>query len=360
MRNRWLALVLWAACAVFVVAQTAPAVVVLKGFDPVELVNGREVKGLATFSVTRGRYQYLFANVANKRAFEKAPAVYQIQMGGGCGRMGSLSGVGNPDRFYVFDRKIYIFASEQCLAGFKAAPEKHLEYPDQPPTGTAAERRRAQTLIQLALKGFGGAARVDALKTYQAKIKLGYKVGDKVDEYWQTQSIAFPGRYRNEYDWRTSISADVLRPDSALSVDKNGAYEREAPVREALERSFYRLPLVLLKARRQPGFLAYAAGQGKVGDAEIEWLKIGFKGATTTLGVDVQTGRVLQVTYRDRKGAFGELVKTYSDFRAVDGVMLPFVETETFNGKPITEPLFQVETITLNAKLDEAWFRQEE
>ncbi|MCI0523828.1 MAG: hypothetical protein L0Y75_01065, partial [Acidobacteria bacterium] len=101
-----------------VVAQSVKVVTALKGFDPIELADNREVKGLENLSVARGKYRYLFASEANKKLFEKSPDRYQIQMGGGCGRMGSLSGVGNPDRYYVFDRRIYIFASEQCRNSF--------------------------------------------------------------------------------------------------------------------------------------------------------------------------------------------------------------------------------------------------
>ena len=156
-------LIILVAMAVVAGAQAPPVVTVLKGFDPIELIDGREAPGNESIAVTRGRYRYLFSTEANKRKFEKSPEEYQIQLGGGCGRMGSLSGTGNPDRYYVFNRQIYIFASEQCRNGFKAAPEKHLEGPDAPPTGSPAELRRGKELVALALKGVGGAARIDRL-----------------------------------------------------------------------------------------------------------------------------------------------------------------------------------------------------
>ncbi|HEX9004964.1 MAG TPA: hypothetical protein VGB07_33950 [Blastocatellia bacterium] len=344
-------------------AQTSAQVVtVLKGFDPVELVNGKEVQGQESLFVVRTRYRYLFASEANKKAFEKSPEEFQIQFGGGCGQMGSLSGAGNPDRFHVFNKRIYIFASESCRNSFKKAPENHLETPDAAPTGTAADKKRGQELLQLALKGLGGAAKVDAVKSYQAKIKLGYKQGDKLTEYPQTVTIGFPGRYRNEYNWGASQTGDVLLPDGALSLTtKNAstdAWQREEPVRAALERALYREPLAILKARREKGFAAFAAGKGQAGETEIELLKIGFKGATSTLGIDAKTGRVLQIAYRDRKGAFGDLVKTFSDFREVDGLLLPFGIAESFNGKSVTSPMTTVESIAINARLDAQLFQK--
>lgn len=336
-------------------AQTPKQVVtVLKGLDPVELVNGKEVSGQESLSVTRVRYRYLFANEANKKAFEKSPAEYQIQLGGGCGQMGSLSGAGNPDRFHVFNKRIYIFASESCRNSFKKNPDVHIEAADAAPTGTAAEKKRGQELVALALKGFGGAAKVDGVKNYQTKLKLGYKQGDKLLEYPQTLTIAFPGQYRNEYNWGASQTGDVLSPTGTVSLttknSETDVWQREEPVKVALERALYREPLAILKARKEKGFVAFAAGKAKVADTEVELLKVGFKGATSTLGIDPATGRIVQIAYRDRKGAFGDVVKTFSDFRVVDDVTLPFGVAESFNGKAVTSPMISVESIAINGK----------
>lgn len=338
--------------------QQPEATTVLQGLDPVELIEGKEVKGLESISVVRGYYRYLFSNEGNKQRFVESPEEHQIQFGGGCGRMGSLSGVGNPDRFYVFNRRIYIFASEGCRNSFKAAPEKHLEAPDPPPTGSPAEQKRAQELLGLALRGMGGAAKVDAVKTYQAKIKLGYKQGDKLTEYGQTKSIAFPGQYRDEYDWGTSKTGEIMLPGLAVSFDSKRAWEREEPVRAALTRAFYREPLAILKARKAKNFTAVAAGRGKIGDAEVEYLKVGIDGATSTLAIDPQSGKILQIAYRDRQNVFGDVVQTFSDFRPVDGLNLPFKVEKSFDGKPVASPSIAYQSIALNGNLDEALFRK--
>src|SRR5262245_46556699 len=99
----------------------------LKGLDPVELVAGREVPGQAELTTVRGLFRYQFANPANKAAFEKEPERYAVQFGGVCMKMGPLSGQGSPDRFFVHDKRIYLFASESCRNAFKAAPEKFID-----------------------------------------------------------------------------------------------------------------------------------------------------------------------------------------------------------------------------------------
>ena len=98
----------------------------LEGLDPVQLVQGKEVQGNFKITVTRGRFQYMFANEEDKALFEKDPAHYEIQLNGSCARMGAPVG-GNPDLYSVHKGRIYIFGSPQCKKLFDATPEKYLE-----------------------------------------------------------------------------------------------------------------------------------------------------------------------------------------------------------------------------------------
>lgn len=328
--------------------QQAEVVTVLKGNDPIELVEGREVAGSQSLSVVRGRYRYLFATEANRKKFVGDQDRYQIQFGGGCGQMGSLSGTGNPDRYYVFDGRIYIFASEQCRNSFKADPKNHLEGPDAVPAGTAAEKKRGVELIALAIRGMGGAKAVDGVKKYRENITLGYSQGGKITEYKQTLTYEFPGRYRNEYDWGSSTDAMELAGGRATSISSKGEWIREEPVRAAMERELYRNPLAILKARREPGFVALAGGAGRVDETPVELLKVAFRGATTTLAIDPGSGRILRAAWRDRKGAYGDLVRTFSDFREVGGLTVPFKIEESFNGRAVKSPTVRLDSVVIN------------
>ena len=105
-------------------AQQGNALLSLKGLDPVMLVKGKEVKGNPDISVTRAGFRYLFSTAENKAAFEKEPKKYEIQMGGSCPVVPSAEG--DPDRFYVYKERIYIFASDHCVESFKENPEQYI------------------------------------------------------------------------------------------------------------------------------------------------------------------------------------------------------------------------------------------
>ena len=105
-------------------AQTTEPLLALKGFDPVMLLKGEEVKGDANLSVTRGLFRYLFSTSETREQFEKEPKDYEIQMGGTCPVVPGAEG--DPGLFTVYKDRIYIFATPGCLDSFKATPEQFI------------------------------------------------------------------------------------------------------------------------------------------------------------------------------------------------------------------------------------------
>src|ERR1043165_2445786 len=109
-----LAIIVLIGCSLAIVsAQSGETLIPLEGLDPVMLSQGKEVQGDMKYKVTRGRFQYIFANAENKATFEKDPARYEIQLDGHCARMGAPT-TGNPDLYTVHNGRIYIFGSEEC------------------------------------------------------------------------------------------------------------------------------------------------------------------------------------------------------------------------------------------------------
>ncbi len=101
----------------------APAILAVEGLDPIYLCNGTKVLGQSAFSVTYLRHEYHFANARNMATFKKDPTRFAAQNGGACGRMGALSGKGNPARYVVDSGKLYFFASDSCRTTFLKSPE---------------------------------------------------------------------------------------------------------------------------------------------------------------------------------------------------------------------------------------------
>ena len=112
------------------ISETAAPASVLMGLDPVLLTRGEEVAGVEEIWLEHGGYRYLFASAESRDRFNSEPDLYEIQFDGACAYMassGARPGSGNPDRYWVHDGRIYIFATENCRVTFKADPGRYLD-----------------------------------------------------------------------------------------------------------------------------------------------------------------------------------------------------------------------------------------
>ena len=340
--------------ATFTLAAEEP-LLALAGNDPVALSQGVEAKGKEDLAAVHGRYRYLFTKTENKQKFESAPDKYGIQFDGYCMKMGPLSGRGSPDRWFLADQRIYLFASDSCRDKFKADPAAFTDRADAPPTGTEADRRRGQELIKRALEGFGGADKVDALKSIRWEARTTYEQAGKKTDMIQATTVALPDRMRLDYTYGKFSESHALADGQLVEISsKNEVTPMPADVRDYVQRRLYHEPLALLRARNQPGFVAFAAGSGEVSGAKVEWLNCGYRGATTKLGIDPKTGRILATVYHGRTPAkLGEITKSFSDFKASEGGLeLPQDWTVAFDGKAAPAENPTAKSVALNPPLD--------
>ena len=335
------------------VSSASPETVIpLEGLDPVMLTQGKEVQGDMKYKVTRGKFQYIFASAENKAIFEKDPSRYEIQLDGSCARMGSPT-TGNPDLNLLHNGRIYIFGSEECQTRFKAAPEKYLEVlaPAKAPP-TTEMLKRGQALIAKAVEAMGG-SKLDQLVSFQ-------KRDSRATDAKSSLLLAFPDAVRQETVRPTFTLVSVVTPSESFFIVNDAARSMPEANRTAIYKELNHEPIILLRARTQPDFKAWAAGTDKVGDTTVEHVDVELPGFTTTLGIDPATGRVLSQTYHGRGagGVLGEIVINYSDFRSVEGLSLPFKMSATFDGQPFPPLTASVETATINAQVDPASFKK--
>ena len=349
------------AAAAVAAQQGAEAEIPLEGLDPVLLVEGKEVQGEDKFSLVRGRFRYFFASAETRARFEKEPGRYEIQLGGTCARMGPGT-QGNPDLYTVHKGRIYLFGSPECQKLFKAAPEKYLETDSAPAwkTATAEASAKGRALIEKAVEAAGGAARIDGLKSFQETGMATRRTRDGMAEMKNSLTWVFPDRVRMERTFAPDMTlATVVTPGEAFFVMR-GTNPMIDEQRSAFEKQFKRKLLAVLRARKSEGFKASAVGASKAGETSVEQVEVAFDGLLLTLGIDPSTGRILSLAYRGRGpgGVFGEIVESFSDFRTVDGLRLPFKVTGTFNGEADPLQSYRIESLVVNGDVSPALFEK--
>lgn len=327
-------------------AQSPETVIPLEGLDPVLLSQGKEAQGDMKYKVTRGRFQYLFANEENKAAFEKDPSKYEIQLDGHCARMGAPTG-GDPDLYAVHNGRIYIFGSEECQTRFKATPEKYLEVPAAPKSPSAEMVKQGQELIAKAAEALGAGSKLDQIRSYQ-------RTNLREDKVKNTLVVSFPDTVRQETVTPTFTQTSIITPSDSFTVVNNVARPMSEASRAAIYKGLNHDLLVLLRARTRSDFKASLSTEDKSAvDVELP-------GFTTTLGIDPGTGRVVSQKYTGRGpgGVVGQIVINYSDYRTVDGLSLPFKTTATFDGQPLPALSATSEAITINGQIDPSVFKK--
>ena len=331
--------------AITALPQSPPETVIpLEGLDPVMLSQGKEVQGDMKYKVTRGHFQYIFANPENKATFEKDPSRYEIQLNGHCARMGAPT-TGHPDLYFVHNERIYIFGSEECQTLFKAAPEKYLETPLSPKsTPTEAMVKRGQELLAKAIGAFGGESKLDQLRTFQKTELRGNQVKTIL-------AMAFPDTLRQETIRPQFTLTSIITPAESFTVVNNTARPIPEAGRAAIYKDLHRDLIVLFRARTRPEFKAWANGDN---------LEIELPDFTTTLRIDPATGRVVNQTFRGRGpgGVVGQIALDYAEFRTVEGMSLPFKITATFDGQPFPALSATIEDLKINAAIDPSSFKK--
>jgi YHS domain-containing protein len=333
----------------------------LDGVDPVLLLQGKEVSGKPAIKVVRGRFEYLFASAETKATFEKDPAKYEIQLGGSCARMGTPVR-GNPSDYMVHDGRIYIFGSDDCHKRFAAAPEKFLPKPVAPMPAAAGDLEQGRAFVERAVKALGGARKLDALTTYVQTSSQVQKRGDVEVPVTLKTMWRFPDAVRVErtmtMEGRSMANAVLMTAAGSWFIGQGRVYPQGPDARPANEEEYGRDIVPLLRARRDAGFKAAALGAATVDGISVDRVRVRHGAVDVTIGVDRASGRIqsLAFTGRNMAGEIGEYTLVYSDYRNVDGLMLPFSARALFNGSPDAFRTLAIDSIAINTPLDAALF----
>ena len=338
--------------------QADESVIPLEGLDPVLLTRGQEKQGDEQFFVKRGHFRYLFASAETKAAFEREPALYEIQLDGSCARMGP-SVRGNPDLYLVHKGRIYIFGSPDCVTAFKAKPESYLDSESPEPAAPATEEalRRGRALVERAVEAAGGAARVDGVKSYVETATAVTPSPNGAREIKTKLTAIYPDSVRVEQTFPFGTVANVLTRGGGFFIFPRGGSEMNTAQRDAADKQFKTNLLSLLRARRGEDFKAVALGAG---GAAAEQVEVSYGGVRARLGLDPSTGRVLSLSFRGRApgGEIGQIVHAFSDYRAAGGLTLPFKTVETFGADTTPLRTLVVESIVINGEVAPSLFER--
>lgn len=348
--------------AVPIAAQTERPLA-LRGLDPVALCEGEEIDGSPDLVLDWGRHRYCFVDEASLATFRADPQRWGIQWGGACGRMGPLSGRGSPDRWAVHDGRIYVFASDGCRDGFLSAPERFVVAPAPFPDASAEELAEGQRWIEKAVAAHGGAEAIDARRALHLVSRREQDGWSGVHEILATAA----GEVRRTSSWTPSQEGQPgyttvwVAAGDAFSVEDGEVFDTKSEEeRRDLERFAHREPLFLLWERKRAGFRAAHAGEGVLVSDTVVDVAVELDGLVTTLHLDPETARIrgLSWTGRPNDGITHAVTETFTEWRTVDGVVVPAARAVTVDGMPSESMSGAWETIELTSTIEPGAFER--
>jgi len=307
-------------------------------FDPVILVGtGERLEGQPARESSYGNYRYRFATEQSQRAFDAMPSRFAIAMGGGCARMGPLSGSGEVGRFEVFEDKLYIFASDACRESFLKTPKAFLEVADVPfPTDkrglelAAGVRRwlRADAACPREIVVWG--ARMERQGEVEHGVRTEVRLGANLTF---TELSTW-----DESAWWTVATfgpADARTPaTNARRSNRQGEQPLDDAQLEAFRRVAMLEPLFLTRVLLQPDVKLAGGGaaEWRIGDAALdgEVLRIHWRGVTVEWLVKPGNGQPVaqRALRRARDMRFAQVTESFSAWNDRAGVRVPMVRTD--------------------------------
>jgi YHS domain-containing protein len=295
-----------------------PKTAALEGLDPVLLTEGKEVAGKDSIALEHGRFLYQFSTAETRARFRKEPERYGIQLDGACARMGPPVS-GSADAYFVYNHRIYVFGSSECYKRFTANPKKYLEAEQPKPVWnpTAETRAQGQALLDRTIEALGGAAKWDGVGSYAETryaqgpagvltVRIAAKLPDSVFSETTVGGNAF---------------GSLVTPQEVLAVYQGAGHRLPQSFGRAILPISDRDLLWLLLDRHAPGFEVYY--ESRAGNAER--LQINDQGRVSTLLRDPESGKITAIEWLGASPAgYVTYHSSYSDYRAVGGLQLPF------------------------------------
>jgi zinc protease len=221
------------------------------------------------------------------------------------------------------------------------------------PVGVRIQRRdEAKALLNKAIAAKGGLAKLQGIKTLKAEGTMSVATAGKPATFKFVQYVQYPDRFRTDGDMPGGPLTQVFADGKFWIRDANGARELDAESSEPV-RAIAARDTVRLLVRAAAGELAVRSVDADTEDPLIAAIEISGPGVSpVTLIINRDNGLIEQMRYVT--ALEGRCVETYSDYRNVSGIQVPF-HTVQRRG-PLSPVERDVRTIHFNVPLDVALF----
>lgn len=230
--------------------------------------------------------------------------------------------------------------TEPPLSSFGTVHRLDITIPE-PATETVAFSEagaaKGRTLIEQAVAATGGSALIDGLTGLRLEAENQVVTPQGTFDVKSVELTAYPDRKRVELTLPFGTMIQVLDGDNSWIKTPQGVQTMPSAMRKQAAQGLLRDYFNLLRQRHNTDFEAVAAGRAEVDGVELEQVQVKIGEDVIRLGIDGTNGRILTMTYHgtNNAGAPGEVRQVYSDFRTIEGLLVPHSVVISFEGDPM-------------------------
>jgi zinc protease len=226
-------------------------------------------------------------------------------------------------------------------------------YTSQPSAKTQAS---AQDVIRRVVEAKGGLTRLKGVKTVTAEATTTFRMDQGALESATKTYIAYPDKFRVDANVAGAEVIQVYNSGDAWQRDPNGVREAPAPMREEFTASVRRDMFPLLIAAAEGTLTAKLLPEEGRDGRVLKVVEISGEGvAPVRLYVDPSYQIVRQAfTTSGPDGRPMQAEEVFSDYRAVEGIQVPFKAEVLRNGRTILDRTLT--DVKFNTALDPALF----
>lgn len=223
--------------------------------------------------------------------------------------------------------------------------------------GPAISNPEGKALLSKVIEGLGGQEKVRAVKAFRQKVTILANTPQGEISLNADQVIIFPDRLWQKMTGPMGEMTMVFSPAAAFMQVPMGIRDMPASQKDDVLNELKRDPFYVAQHSEDPKFVFAAGGNEKIGDIEAKILDVNADGAQVRWFVNPQDGRIL----RAQSASVGpqgpsERVVDYSDWKSVEGMMVPFKETRTRGAQK--EASVEVKEFELNPTVDPKLFEK--
>ncbi len=225
------------------------------------------------------------------------------------------------------------------------------------PAATPASLKKGREVFAKVVDGLGGAGAVDSLTAMKTLSDMTLNTPGGQFALKVAATFALPDRVRQEV--ATPMGEILILVNGAEGHMKQGSNEGPLPQaqREEMLRSIWRNPLALAQRRDDSAFQAQHVGEEAIDGTPCDVLIVTLNGDPMKLWASRADGKVLRTQFRapgPMGGPPGDHIMSFSDFRSVSGLMIPFKAEGLFDGKPQRSSAIQ--EVVVNPPVDASLF----